>query len=162
MSPLPPHWSRHLFKTLQANYGSAWVRMWAPDGNAESLVEAMDVWAEKLGPFARRPEAIKWALEHLPSEPPTLPAFYELCSKAPRAGENYLPLPAPEISNEEKQKRMESIEHWRRGRVDYTAWYRRILADPKRYPPISETLALQAKKAHGERKQGDPHTEDTD
>ena len=53
-----------------------------PDGQDAGVVNAMRVWGEKLGGFIDKTEAIKVVLTSLPSEPPTLPQFMELCRSA--------------------------------------------------------------------------------
>jgi hypothetical protein len=72
---------------MQAHYGVRWLNMWKinqllPDGQDAGLVNAMNVWAEKLAGFENSPETFKRALECLPAEPPTLPQFLELCRHA--------------------------------------------------------------------------------
>ena len=52
------------------------------DGQDAGIVNAMDIWAEKLGGYYESPETIKRALENLPDEPPTLPKFKEMLRQA--------------------------------------------------------------------------------
>jgi hypothetical protein len=54
-----------------------------PNGEDVGVVNAMRTWAENLGGFADHPECLKHALKILPSEPPTLPQFLDMCRKAP-------------------------------------------------------------------------------
>jgi hypothetical protein len=150
---LPDSWIKKIFVTLQSNYGTKWVSMWAsreilPNGMDAGMALAMDTWADKLGVFEPRPEAIKWALNHLPADPPSLPAFVELCTRAPRGDRFSLSLPAPEISPEERAKRIEMITQWKNGKTDHTAWWRKILANPGRYPAISVEFAKEAEQNH--------------
>jgi len=72
---------------MQAHYGVRWLNMWKinqtlPDGQDAGLVNAMNVWAEKLAGFENSPETFKRALECLPADPPTLPQFLDLCRHA--------------------------------------------------------------------------------
>ena len=78
---LPDAWIKKIFQVMHANYGSKWLRMWMAgqvvDGEDVGIVNAMQIWAEKLA--NQRPDTIKRALDSLPLEPPTLPQFVELC-----------------------------------------------------------------------------------
>ena len=89
--PLPGQWVSRIFQTLQGNYGSRFLNQWKigqvlPDGQDAGLVNAKNVWAEKLSGFANQPERIKRVLDSLPPDPPTLPQFVDLCRMA-RANE---------------------------------------------------------------------------
>lgn len=64
-----------------------------PDGSDAGIVNAMNHWAEKLGGYKNRPEAIRAVLDHLPSNPPTLPEFLQLCRNA------YVPEALPQLEN---------------------------------------------------------------
>ena len=84
---LPDTWVQRIFSVMQAHYGVRWLNMWKinqplPDGQDAGLVNAMNVWGEKLAGFENSPETFKRALECLPAEPPTLPQFLELCRHA--------------------------------------------------------------------------------
>lgn len=52
------------------------------DGLDTGVINAMNIWAEKLGGYYDSPETIKRALESLPDEPPTLPKFKEMLRQA--------------------------------------------------------------------------------
>ena len=80
---LPDTWIIKIFNTMHSHYGNRWLNMWKlgealPNGLDAGLARAMDTWAEKLGPYSDKPEAIKKVLANLPVEPPTLPMFLEL------------------------------------------------------------------------------------
>lgn len=93
MQPLPPVWVDSLFARIQVRYGAAWVRMW--EGIDMAAVKAD--WAEELGGFAARPDAIKHALGNLPTDrPPTVAQFRALCIASPQ--ETPKALPAPKAS----------------------------------------------------------------
>ena len=86
--PLPDAWIQKIFSTMQGYYGARWLNMWKlnqtlPNGEDVGIVNAMRTWAENLGGFADHPECLKHALKILPSEPPTLPQFLDMCRKAP-------------------------------------------------------------------------------
>jgi len=84
---LPDHWVQKIFVTLQGSYGTRFLNMWKtgqvlPDGNDAGVVNAMNLWAEKLGGYVDRPDVIKKVLDLLPHDPPTLPQFVELMRQA--------------------------------------------------------------------------------
>lgn len=87
MKRLPDHWIQKIFVTLQGSYGTRFLNMWKtgqvlPDGNDAGVVNAMNLWAEKLGGYVDRPDVIKKVLESLPHDPPTLPQFVDLMRQA--------------------------------------------------------------------------------
>lgn len=89
-SPQVARLVRRIFRTCQGHYGSRFLNQWktgqaAADGMDAGVVNAMRTWAAKLAYFGTCPEgekAIDAALANLPADPPTLPAFHELCNVA--------------------------------------------------------------------------------
>jgi len=84
---LPDHWVQKIFVTLQGSYGTRFLNMWKtgqilPDGNDAGVVNAMNLWSEKLGGYVDRPDVIKKVLDSLPHDPPTLPQFVDLMRQA--------------------------------------------------------------------------------
>lgn len=79
---LPDSWVEKIFGHMEGLYGSKFSNLW----RGTDLDKVKALWAEKLGPFMARPEAIKQALNALDSQPypPTLPEFLELCIQASR------------------------------------------------------------------------------
>lgn len=89
---LPAAWVDRVFTRLTLVFGRDFMARY--DGLEIDDVKAE--WAEDLAGFQQAPEAIKYALEHIPSDkPPTSLQFRDLCRKAPQ----YLPkaLPAPPV-----------------------------------------------------------------
>lgn len=85
--PLPLPWVAKIFQKLQGNYGTRFLNQWKTGqtfehgqnkGEDVGVVNAMSVWAEKLGGFANQPERITRVLDSLPDEPPSLPVFVGL------------------------------------------------------------------------------------
>lgn len=73
---------------MALTYGAAWLRLW--EGLEAAAVKAE--WAEVLGGYADKPDALRYALEYLPSDrPPTVLQFRDLCRRAPE------PTKAPEL-----------------------------------------------------------------
>lgn len=54
------------------------------NGIDAGLENAKFTWAEELADFANKPEAIAYALAHLPERMPNCIKFKELCKGAPR------------------------------------------------------------------------------
>lgn len=104
---LPDSWVQKIFSAMQGNYGSRWGNMWRtgtylPDGQDVGLVNAMNLWAEKLGGYKDSPETFKRVLDCLPAEPPSLPQFLELCRHA------YVPPKHPMLEHKMSQEEYEN------------------------------------------------------
>lgn len=91
------------------------------------VINAMSLWAVKLGGFADRPEALARVLECLPQHPPGLPEFQNLARQyCPQP--DYTKLPAPEISQEEMAARTKQVEDAAfKARPPGLWWAKRIL-----------------------------------
>ncbi len=103
---LPDAWIERLFGRLEGLYGAKFHDAW----RGTDTENVKRTWAEKLGGFAGRPEALKAALDACDDKPwpPTLPEFIGLCrDAAKRAGPAYVALPAPEIDQAEAARRVE-------------------------------------------------------
>jgi hypothetical protein len=80
---LPDTWVQKIFATMQAYYGNRFINMWCtkqllPDGRDAGMVNAMQMWGERLAPYYDKPEVFKKVLDCLPSEPPNLPQFMDM------------------------------------------------------------------------------------
>ena len=86
---LPQPWVDRIFDKLTLVYGHHFIGRWA--GMKLDAVKAD--WGHTLDGLERHPEAIRHALQNLPSEkPPTVLQFRDLCRLAPEA-------PAPALPN---------------------------------------------------------------
>jgi hypothetical protein len=76
LQPLPTIWIKEIFKRLRGVYGQALMaNTWGDD-----LDDTFKTWAEDLASFKNHPQAIRYALEHLPVDyPPNLLQFKEIC-----------------------------------------------------------------------------------
>ncbi len=161
---LPERWVRKIFAELQGNYGSRFLAQWQTNqrfaddhpraGEDVGLVNAMAVWAKKLGGFSDAPAAISEALACLPSEPPSLPEFVALCREQARriaSGTGKLehkPTPAEKARADEAAKRAREATSALQPRKDHRDWANRIAHAGSRYP-IAEQMAADALSAHG-------------
>lgn len=91
MTHLPDSWVEALFAKLTLRYGVAFLRQY-PDLDP-ALVKAD--WAEVLGCFAGRPEAIRVALESLPAERPVTALQFRALGIGSIREERQPALPAP-------------------------------------------------------------------
>jgi hypothetical protein len=84
---LPNAWVEKIFARLQGIYGREFTGQFSTgmvNGIDAGLENAKATWAEELGNFVKWPEAIAYALEHLPERVPNCIKFKELCRNAPR------------------------------------------------------------------------------
>jgi hypothetical protein len=84
---LPNAWVEKIFARLQGIYGREFTGQFSTgmvNGIDAGLENAKATWAEELGSFIKWPEAIAYALEHLPERVPNCIKFKELCRNAPR------------------------------------------------------------------------------
>jgi hypothetical protein len=80
VSMLPAIWVERIFSKLTVRYGTAFRARYA--GVDEQLLR--DDWAEQLAGLRHHPEAIAYALNHLPAErAPNVAEFRALCNQAP-------------------------------------------------------------------------------
>lgn len=97
---IPSGWVDSIFVKLSLTYGREFLDRYA--GMPISDVKAN--WAHELRGFSDRPDAIKYAIAHLPpTEAPTALVFRDMCRKYVReTGALYLP--PPEGDREEAKK----------------------------------------------------------
>lgn len=84
---LLPEWIDRIFARLQGVYGTQFTGKFSrvESGVDVGLLNAKEVWAEELGGFADKPEAIAFALKNLPSDfCPNAIEFRDLCRRAPK------------------------------------------------------------------------------
>lgn len=85
-SSLPDSWVQKIWATMRGTYGAAFDRMWATPQGADPAQHAQTLmahWAKELGRYTSNPQAITYALEHLPANPPNLIEFKALCNRRP-------------------------------------------------------------------------------
>lgn len=83
---LRDEWIDRIFQRLTGIYGSQFTAKFKQivDGIDEGTANAKGVWAKELGNFADKPEAIAYALDHLPTEhAPNALEFRDICRRAP-------------------------------------------------------------------------------
>ena len=121
-APLPLHWVEKLFRKLSARYGKAFLGQY--DGVA--LEDVMADWAEELGGFGTRPEALAHAIANLPERAPNVAQFRALCVGAPSAAPALPPVPADPAR---VQAELAKFNRTAQPTDRYTDWIRRGLAD---------------------------------
>lgn len=96
--PLPSAWVDRIFAKLTARFGRDFLSRW--EGIDLNIVKAD--WADELAGYQNRPDAIKYALEHIKGNAPTVNDFKELANRAPVDG--LLKLPAPKANRDVIEK----------------------------------------------------------
>ena len=124
-----------IFRELQGNYGSRFLNQWKTGqttrGGADAGVQnAMRIWARKLRGFADQVQAIESVLEHLPSDPPSLPEFVALCRASaaqPKCSTPRLPhVMTPEERAVAERATNAAMKALNRDKRDHKAWAKRL------------------------------------
>jgi hypothetical protein len=90
---LPASWVDRIFTRLTLVFGRDFMARY--DGLEIDDVKAE--WGEDLAGFQQAPDAIRYALENIPSDkPPTSLQFRDLCRRAPQYAPKALPAPPPD------------------------------------------------------------------
>ena len=100
-------WIDRLFEKLQGIYGQQFTGKFSKviNGVDVGVENAKQAWAEELSGFNDQPEAIAYALKHMPTTHcPNAKEFLETCRKAPK--KEVLALPH-KLTDEEKQHQAE-------------------------------------------------------
>jgi len=87
---LPIAWVEKLFRKLTLTYGRDFLARWEGLDECDVIAD----WAEELAGFVNHPEALAYALKHLPpGKPPTVIEFAAAANKCPPPV--HVALPAP-------------------------------------------------------------------
>jgi len=109
---LPETWVDRIFTKLSLVYGHQFLSRW--DGLALADVKAD--WAHELRGFAQNPNAIAYALEHLPpGKPPTVLEFRAICN-SPQAPQPEKPLALPRVLERSDDEGNRTVERLKRVR----------------------------------------------
>lgn len=143
---LPTPWIDRIFSKLTVAYGRDFLSRW----EGVSMADVKTDWAHELSGFVNCPEAIAWALAHLPDgKPPTVMQFRALANSMPRQENIPLPPPAPSAEKLAKELgKMVSLQHAiKNTTVDQKEWARRIIArhdGGEKIKPVSLRFAREA------------------
>lgn len=106
-------WVDRLFARLQGVYGREFTGQFSTgldvNGVDLGIENAKQVWAEELGGFSEWPEAIAYALSHLPERCPNAIRFRDLCRHAPPKNVVKLEHKLTEEQLEENKRRIREI-----------------------------------------------------
>lgn len=139
MSPqaLPRSLVAEIFQAMQGEYGTRFLNMWRTGqiveggehhGKDAGLLNAMIRWGQRLAGFADRPDCIRRVLDALPADPPTLPAFCDLCRDAARrtpSAQAALPFKADPEKAKEASNRLMAQLSGKAGDYDPLLWAKR-------------------------------------
>lgn len=143
---LPTPWIDRIFSKLTVAYGRDFLSRW----EGVSMADVKTDWAHELSGFVNCPEAIAWALAHLPDgKPPTVMQFRALANSMPRQDHIALPPSAPSAEKLAKElSKMVSLKQAiKTTSVDHKEWARRIIARHERgenIRPVSLRFAREA------------------
>lgn len=141
---LPAPWVEKIFAKLALAYGRDFLARW----EGLEIADVKDDWARELAGFAQHPDAIAYALAHLPARAPTVMEFRAIARRAPAAP---VPrLPAPAADPERVHAELSKLAAVRDGsRHDPKDWARRILARAEAGERINRMPLLMARQALG-------------
>lgn len=77
---LPLPWVEKIFQKLSLVYGRDFLGRW----EGIPIEDVKSDWAHELSGYQQSPDAISYALQHLPNKPPTVLEFRTICQAAPR------------------------------------------------------------------------------
>jgi hypothetical protein len=143
---LPAKWVEALFTKLTLAYGRDFLGRW--EGIDLSDVKAD--WGRELSGFERHPEAIAYALAHLPIKPPTVLEFRALCRTAPAPAAQRLE--APVANPARRDAELAKLQHLTRlvaGPMGGRAWAHKVLERVQRGERVSPYTVRQARAALG-------------
>ncbi len=90
---LPMPWVQRIFDKLTVTFGRDFLGRW----EGLDINTVMEDWADELAGFQQTPDAIKYGLEHIPSDKaPTVQQFRDICRKTPQYLPKALPAPTPD------------------------------------------------------------------
>ena len=124
VSSLPDRWVEKIWDAMRATYGASFDRQWECPANVEPAHHVRNLmahWGRELSRLQQNPQAIAFALEHLPPHPPNLVEFRMLCNRAPSVTPPALPTTAPDPERlSEALKRLAAVDSPRF--TDAKAW----------------------------------------
>lgn len=101
---LPDPWVEKIFTKLSLVYGRAFLSQY----EGMDLLAVKADWAHELAGFENMPEAIAYALKHLPMDrPPNVLQFRALCRKVPEPV--FKALPAPKADREKVRAMLDGL-----------------------------------------------------
>lgn len=125
---LPSKWIDKIFEKLTLVYGRDFTAKY----DNISIIDVKSEWCDLLGGFYDQPEAIAFALDHLPdTRAPNVLEFRSLCRQSPRHSSALLPAPKADRSVVEDQLRKMASSAFKnpvneRGEVDHKRWAKRL------------------------------------
>lgn len=145
---LPIPWVDKIFTKLALVYGREFAARW----EGMTISDVKTDWGHELAGFANHPEAIAFALQHLPADrPPTVLQFRDLARKAPAPELPRLPEPKadPARVSAELAKLAPTKQAFSSGPVDHKAWAKRLIARHEAGERLNMTALRFAREALG-------------
>lgn len=149
---LKAEWVERIFMVLHGRFGNTFFNKFKvgklnADGEDVGLVNARAVWGSELAGLS--PERIKHALDASYDHAPSCDEFKANCKLQVQV-EDYKAI-SSKVDYESGKRYAENVVAFvaknLSDKTDYKAWAKRIIADPKRFPPESLVAAKEALKA---------------
>lgn len=145
---LPMDWVEMIFTKLTLTYGRDFLSRW----EGVDLAEVKADWARELGGFLLHPDAISYALGHLPNKPPTALEFRDIARLSPAKALPRLEAPrADERVVAEQLAKQLKLKEALAPHADGKQWARALIARyhlGERISPNSLKTACQALRIH--------------
>lgn len=127
--PLPLPWVQRIFEGLRMSYGAAFDRQWAPPAGTSPEAwtqQLMGYWSRELAGWQGNPAAIRWVMDNLPAQAPSLPMFKALLLQRPAASD---PVPRLPVNAAPMPQRLaDAMASIGAEATDPKGWAKRILA----------------------------------
>lgn len=143
---LPTKWVEALFTKLTLAYGREFLSRW----EGIDLSDVKTDWGHELSGFERHPEAIAYALAHLPIKPPTVLEFRAICRMAPAPATPRLEAPVANAARRDAE--LDKLQHLIRlaaGPMGGRGWAHKVLERVQRGERVSPYTVRQARAALG-------------
>lgn len=116
---LPLSWVDRIFDRCTVRYGHDFLRRW----EGLDMIGVKHDWARELAGHEGNPDALSFALDNLPHQPPTVSQFAEVCNRAPVYVKA---LSAPKADPEVAKAAVERLGGIAIGAKDPKAWARAL------------------------------------
>lgn len=143
---LPVSWVERIFAKLTLAYGRDFLSRW----EGVDLADVRADWAFELAGLHAHPEAIAYALQHLPPKAPTVMEFLGIARRAPLP--TMVALPAPVADPKRVAAAMAQLASARAtaAAVNHKAWAKRIVARADAGDKVNYQPLLMARQALGQ------------
>lgn len=154
---LPMEWVEKIFMRLHGRFGNQFFDKYKigqinDDGEDIGILNAKKIWAEDCGHLTA--ERLRRGLEAKYQKAPSCDDFIAQCKPTEPMYQDNDVLKLTTSNSREKNAEysanvIDFVEKRQQKRTDYHAWFKRILANPKRFPEYSVSEAKRVAKEFG-------------